>query len=327
MLDRLLRQRLRLLCLQLLVFFLRFFHQGRLFLGLSLLDQADLLRILADVLLIVLGFVDSQQLPHGLDMAAVDHQDLLEFRHRVRRAPALLISHAQVIVEGPPVFEVGRKIGLQDLHALLVAARSHLQAARFDPDRVLQLLDPLLNLLAVLLIMSELEEALPGQDRLLVQADVQIGVTQIVVAHGEPGVGLRQKLEPVQSLRLEPADVLFVAAVLIHDPAGPGVTVHRVEIVVLDAKAGAEVDAGVVHFAPLRRVSAFLHQVLEQLVAEELVHDLHVVLSILEVRITAHDPGHVLRDDHHRDTVTAGKGLDFLSPQGHRNAFHHVPGL
>ena len=181
-----------------------------------------------------------------------------------------------------------------------------------------------LALLAVLLVVGELQELLPGQHRLLIKTDVQILVSQIVKAHSEPRMGLRQQLEPVQRLRLEPADVFLVAAVLVHDTAGTGVTVHGVQIIILEAKAGPKMDARIVHLTALGRISAFLHQDLEHLVVIDLVQDLDVVFRILEMGIASDDPGHVFGDDRHRNAVSACECLDLLATKRDRNAAHHI---
>ena len=69
-------------------------------------------------------------------------------------------------------------------------------------------------------------------------------------------MGLGQDFEPVEGLGLEPSDIFFVFAVLVHDAAGARIGIHSVHVVIFHAKRRPEVDAGVVHLAVLRCVSA-----------------------------------------------------------------------
>ena len=98
-------------------------------------------------------------------------------------------------------------------------------------------------------------------------------------------------------------------------------------VVIFHAKRRPEVDAGVVHLAVFCGVSALLHHSFVQLVVVQLPEYLAVVLCVFEMRIAAHDPGHVLGQDQEVDASAAGEFLDLLAAEGNRYALHQVPCL
>ena len=140
-------------------------------------------------------------------------------------------------------------------------------------------------------------------------------------------MGFRKKLEPLQGFRLEASNILLVSAVFIHHAAGAGIRIHCMHVIKLHAESGSEVNAGVVHFSLLSSISALLQHSLCKLLVVESVENRAIILSVLEMRIAAHYPGHVLSQHQEVDSLASGKVLYLLLSKGNRYTLQKIPRL
>jgi len=199
----------------------------------SRFNELDLFTIFSCILPITFIFIDRHQFLHGFQMTSIELENLAECTDSLRATSRHLVRHAQIVMQRPPVIETTAQKRFQKTDTIFVFACCDFIASCLDLTRFRDLIQSFPNLLLVLVIVAETYKFTPCNICFGIKAQIQIRISQVIIALCKSRMSFYQQFKPIQGFRLESSNIFFISAVKIHGSAGSCITVHAVQIIVL----------------------------------------------------------------------------------------------